>query len=519
MIRAVALLVLLLPLAARAQDLKDRFNIRVGLTGGYVTESQSEANAIKRAQSTFSLGYADLRVVMDARRLPGKFELHLDGRVRISGEYSSDAARVAANQVVARGYLGGREYELREAFVRRRGLKVDVAFGRMFVYEADAMKIDGVRLWYRFNKHWDLSFFAGGYPNPYSRSVTTDYQGAKGYYGVSIGGGADFTYTYDKIWGSVSAVGMYLGGNDDGGRLVLTAPTGMRTTEAVRAFLTWTSFERFVHWLDIYHSLVLDVAGAAGVQLTRLNVFATARAGKYLSIRAGYDHMSSIAIEMFLTNLLQNRGDFALTNTISNNLIVNRTARDEGRLGFNVGIKKVNLFAEGRLRFRSLINPGEDPQFTLMGAAPANIAWDATLGVRDSGSLRGVRLGLWYTYLSQFRSTHYILGAELGRSFFDERFTFDLTFLYAKSRDAGAGDVVGCPPLLLPLVPGPTASPQTVGCFGVRDGASYETGITFTGNPFRRWFALLDYRLVVNETDKAPVILTHLLMLRIEARY
>lgn len=511
------LLVLLAPALASAQDLRDRFNIRVIAQGGYLTEAENEEDRIRQDKATFSLGWGDLRIIMDARRLPGQFELHLDGRVRISGEYSRDAAITQANQTTARGYLGGREYDLREAYFRRRGSKVDFALGRMFVVESDATKIDGGRLWWHIHKKWDASIFAGAYPNPFSRSLSTDYQYGDSYYGGTFAGGLTLNYTYDKFWGSVSGTAAYLGGNDDGGPLDPAAPQGRLATEGVRSFITWTGFERFVHWLDFYHSLVLDVAGAAGVQLTRFNFFTTARAGRFFTLRAGYDHMSSIAIEMFLLNLLQQRRDLMLVNAISNNLLVNRVARDEARLQANVHFGLVNIFTEGRVRFRSLVNPGEDPQFVdMMGnqAAPG-LAWDATAGIRDSGSLRGLRLGTWYTYFNHFRSTSHILGVEIGRSFLDERLSFDLNFLYAKTRDQAAGDMTACGPgQTMPAV-----TSLIPACYGQRDGASYETALTITGSPSKRWFLLGDYRLVVNTYEPKATLLTHVLLLRVEARY
>jgi hypothetical protein len=147
------LAVLSLSASARAQDLKDRFNIRLSLTGMYLTEQQTALpmGVGREAQvaSPFELGYGDLRAVIDARRLPGNFELHLDGRVRLTGEYSTDAATQGADQITARGYLGGKEYELRQAWTRRRGEQWDFALGRMIVSEADALRLDGARLWWR----------------------------------------------------------------------------------------------------------------------------------------------------------------------------------------------------------------------------------------------------------------------------------------------------------------------------------------------------------------------------------
>src|SRR5438477_6413713 len=164
------LCVLSLARSAQAQDLKDRFNIRLSLTGRYLAEQEGGIpGRAAQVSSPFELGYGDLRFVIDGRRLPGKFELHLDGRVRISGEFSTDAATQGADQVVARGYLGGREYEARQAWVRRRGENWDFAFGRMIVNEADQLRLDGGRLWWRMHKHWDASLYAGTYPNPYSR--------------------------------------------------------------------------------------------------------------------------------------------------------------------------------------------------------------------------------------------------------------------------------------------------------------------------------------------------------------
>jgi hypothetical protein len=57
-----------------------------------------------------------------------------------------------------------------------------------------------------------------------------------------------------------------------------------------------------------------------------LDALVTGRLGRHLTLRLAYDHLSSLAIEMWLTRLLANRPDH-LAATIANNVVVSRTAR------------------------------------------------------------------------------------------------------------------------------------------------------------------------------------------------
>ena len=450
--------------------------------------------------------------------------------MRISGEFSTDAATQGADQIAARGYLGGREYEVRQAFVRRRGENVDFALGRMFVPEADALKIDGVRLWWRMAKHWDASIYAGAYADPFSRSLTTDYSG-----GFAFAGGLDTTYTYDKIWGSISVNSSYLGGNDDGGSL--TGP-GVKKTETPRTWITWTDYVRIASWFDVFTDVVLDVTGAGGVQLTRLDALASLRAGKHLTFHAGYDHLSAFAIEMWLTRLLADRANH-IAGTVENNLIVERTARDEVRGDADLSFGKFSVFADGRFRKRALITLSEDPQFQGVNGQliTPGTAYDITGGVRDRGSLAGIRAGLWFTYLSDYRSHSTLIGFDFGRRFLDDRLNVDLSFVYAGTNDA-TSTANNATTLPCTLAAGALVSVATVnqGCYGTRAGAQYETGITISGAPSSHWFMFVDYRLVADTSGGVispgfpmaappipalpqPTILTHVLLFRIEARY
>jgi hypothetical protein len=498
-----AVFLLLLSSVALAEE-PARIRLRVSLTGLYVGEQQDASAALNESASTLALGYGELRASIEAERLRYGFGFDFDTRIRLTSGFSTDSATVGANQTSARGYLGGNEYELRTAAVTRQGAKVDITLGRFLVAEADGLKLDGARLVWRMARHWEGAAFAGAYPNPFSRSLTTDYAGG------TFAGGLSVRYAYDRYWGWFSATGSWLSGLDDGGPFNPANPTaGVPTVEKTRSFLSWVGFERLTSWLDAYHNLVLDVAGAAGAQMTRADIVLTARARRFTA-RLGYGHLSPLAIEMYLTSLLASRADFAIANTITNNLLVQRTARDQGRVELQVDLGKLHIFGDGRLRYRSLVDATADPQFA--SGAPS-LAGDVTLGLRDSGSWRGLRGSLYYTWLGAYRAQSHIFGLDVGRSFLDERLTADFAFLYAKVRDAGAGQTcttVDTTNFVAAL---------TAGCFGTRDGNDFELGLTLTANPWRRWFALVDYRAVFNQTDGHPLLVTHVLLMRIEARW
>lgn len=481
------------------------FHLRLSLTGLYAREDQSPGDGALAQSSPFQLAYGDLRAVMDAN-LPARFELHFDGRVRLTGSFSTAAATVGGEQVTARGYLGGREYELRGAFVRRRGAAVDSAMGRLVIDEADALRIDGARLWWRFAPHWEASLYGGAMPDPFSRSLPDDYQPGQ----LALAGGASLSYGYDRIWGALSASAMWLGGLDAGGPFDPRQPAGVPATEGARAVATWTGFTRPAPWLDLFHGVVFDFGGPARVQLRRLDALATLRLGGHLTARLGYDHLSSFAIEMFLTRLLAARADF-LVGTVENHLTVERTARDEGSLSLEAAFDRFSLQGEGRLRRRALADSGADPQFVDAGGrqiAPA-LSYEGTVGVRDRGTFAGMRANAYYTYLADDRGRSHIAGLGFGRGLLDDRISLEGQLLWALTRDANSGTV--CDPSQPPEI-------RLLTCYGTRNGNEYELGATITGSPSDHLLVFADYRLVVDATEGSRAILTHVALLRIELR-
>ncbi len=468
----------------------------LSLTGMVLAEKQDGAGAPGDA-SNLMLGYGDLRAWIGGRRLAGGFEFGGDFRLRLTGDLTrEDAVTGNLPDATARGYDGGREYDLREAWIGRRGDRVDFAFGRLIEREADALRIDGARMTWRMTPAWRASLFGGFYPNPYARSLLDDYVSATALAGAA---GASVAYDYPRVWGSASAVGTLLGGNDDGGKVDPAAPTA-QSRERPRVYLTWTNYLRIADWLDLFHDLVVDVAGAAGAQVTRADVLLHLHVNR-LTVAAGYAHYSSLAVEMYLLSLLADRRTY-MPGTIENNLIVERTARDEGRLRADVqAIGQLRVYGEARLRRRALVDPADDPAFA---SVQPLTAWDLTLGVRSAGDLAGLRLGAAFSEIVDYRAETRLLTVDAGRDFARGRVSLDAGFIWEGIRDAGAG--MTC------------AMPLDAGCFGRKSGNTYQGGLTLAVRP-GRWLLLADYRLVVSDPDGASALVTHVALLRTELRW
>ena len=226
-----------------------------------------------------------------------------------------------------------------------------------------------------------------------------------------------------------------------------------------------------------------------------------------------------------------------MVGTIENNMIVERTSRDEGHADADLTFGNFSVYADGRFRKRALITLSDDPQFQGVNGqlVTPGLAYDVTAGLRDRGSLFGLRMGLWFTHLADYRSKSEIFGLNLGRSFYDERLGLDVSFLYSATKDALANQPTTQPCNI-------TANPPTLvnvgtvnqACYGTRAGDEYETGITISAMPSAHWFLYLDYRLVVDTSGgyivapdpmamttplPQPTMLTHVLLLRLEARY
>jgi hypothetical protein len=590
---AAGIVALLMAAAAQAAP---SYSGKLSLTGLYYDEAQSDSS--RQLASTGRLLYSDVRLIFAAQRLAERLDLRFDGRIRVTGGFDFENKFTAGaspdpfnNEFSARGYLGGREYDLREAYALvRLSDRSSLQVGRMFILEADVMKADAVRVLQRFGDHWQGSLFGGGYPNPYSRSVLTDYTPPCGYDVASgsanladlqppdpnrpppaklpvpaslqqamvapdpcqarpqlaLAGGLTAAYQYRSLWGSIGAVGSYFGGVGDGGPiridpskqgLIGNLLPGTTGRDAPRIFVSWMSFVQPVAWLDLFSDLVVDLYGSAGPQPTRIALQGTGRflRGGRMVVRLGYTHLSSLAINMYLSELLYNRAPNGSTlnggslGVVENSLTVLRTGRDEARGSLDIRlVRRLGLGLDGRFRYRSLIGGDSNPTVfntPLFTDNMKSVAGDATVSLRDRGSLAGMRALLSYTFLSDYRALDHVVKGALGRDLFKQRLGVDLEYVFVLVRDAGAGlDNQAC----APSTPSPTTAaynPFLPGCFGRRSGATHEAGAAVTVIPSQRLFLLVDYRFRVMLTDsqpryqpqvpnEIPTVISHSLLLR-----
>lgn len=558
----LALLLLLGTGTARAEPV---FTGKVSLGGLYYTESDGKSNDEDKLASNGQLGYAELRALVEGKRLwRDRLDLKLDLRLRFTSGFDFENKFTNGGNATpgtsARGYLGGSEYEIRQLYgVLRISERTSLQVGRMFVQEADALKIDGVRLAQRFGPSWEGAAFLGGYPNPYSRSLMTDYtptcgagvaaatvssaglvsgdacQAAGPQLGLALGMTA--RYSYDTLWGALGLVGSVFGGSGDGGPVMLrTGPAAgtakadasylnppLDELDAPRIYLSWINSWRPLQRLDVFANLVLDLYGGGGPQLTRLVTLGTLRLLKddRLTLRLGYSRLSSLAINMYLNHQLYSRlaggTPKDMLGIVENNLTVLRTARDEVRAtaDFKV-LRRLGAYLDARVRFRGLLGAEGNPfvyQTANYNDNKQDLAWDLTLGLRDSGSIKDIRALLSYTALQNFRALNHVITLGLGRDFWKERVTLDFDYVLAKTDDSGAGATKDC-----------NSSNFALGCFGQRSGMTHELGLLATVNPWHKLFFLFDYRFTAMLTDPiqktdVPTVLSHSVLLRGEFRW
>ena len=285
-----------------------------------------------KTSSPYARMFTDLRAQLDAMHIGGsRWDFRLDGRTRFVNNPGSNSIQGDDFGTRVQSGLSGRnEYELRELWLVRGGERADIFFGRQYIQDLGAIKIDGLRLDYASSSQLTLLGFAGAYPNRVSRSIGFDYLEGKDESGNRIGrvipfaGGAGAAYRTEHTYGSF------------GGVTIVPFKGG----EQPRVYLTSNGYWRRGSTIDLYHFVIFDVYGSAGVALTNLSLGANFKPAQRIRANLAVHRVDTETLTTVAQSFL-NDPDPAAPTLIRNDVRVYRIAADQARGGLSVALGKL----------------------------------------------------------------------------------------------------------------------------------------------------------------------------------
>jgi hypothetical protein len=350
--------------------------------GGGAFGGAPAAAVIGNDTSAPSVYWTDLRLQTDFRHIGGgRWDGRVDFRARFVDEGNNDVTGTGGaytNGVTTQpnllqsGLVGQNEYDLRELWLIRNGVSTDVIFGRQYIPDLGAVKIDGLRIDYASSPKFTYLGFAGLYPLRGSRSLSTDYGDTyNGQTGADEGriftgaGGFGGAYRTQQAYGSVGGVALVPFG---GG-------------ETARVFLTSQGYWRVNPTLDFYHYALVDVAGSAGTQLTNLSAGLNYKPTQRLRLTASFNRVDTDTLNIQAAQFFTNNGVTPTSPTapgfVLNELYVSRIATNEAR-----GSISAALGANERFELTVAAAYRERPSFTL----------DPTLGTTVTGGATAISI-------------------------------------------------------------------------------------------------------------------------------
>jgi hypothetical protein len=445
----------------------------------YSESSAGPAAPGNRQASPEDLAFADVRARLEAGNLAS-------GRWGGLGDFR---LRVTRDDLSARGFTGGGEYHLREAHVDRRGDRVDIAAGRLVLRDVDAIRVDGAALRLRTAGAWNYGAFAGLYPNPLSRSLDTDYERGPER-GLPAAGGVWAAYAGARSHGAFGLAGV--------------SPRDPATADhPARVFASSHGYHQASDRLDLFHYVVVDLAGPSGRQLLSAQLGASWRAGQMVRVEAGFAHMSTDAVEIYVRDLLETPDPSPETGAPpQNNLALVRMASDEGRLGAVLSLPaRVDLHGQVRVRRREALTDAELPM-EIAALAP-DTQLDLSGGVRQRDSLFGLDLAATAVAIRGARTASTFAALRARRDLWTGRLSAEL--------EAGAVDYAD------------RCGDSDPTCTGDLDGRTWRAGGQLIAMPARGWLFLVDYRFAWNTADRAgqaqPAIRSHAAFTRLQRSF
>jgi len=394
--------------------------------------------------------WTDLRLQTDFRHIGGgRWDGRVDGRIRFvnaAGLSATTTGTAPETNQIQSGFNGQNEYDLRELWLVRNGVRSDVFLGRQYIPDLGGLKIDGLRIDYASSNKLTFIGFGGLYPLRGSRSLDTDYVPLKvpgsldpagKYVGTTGFGGA---YRTINAYGSVGGVAM----------------VPISNKEQARFYLTSSGYYRAGSKLDFYHFILADVVGSAGAQLTNLSAGVNGKPTDRLRLTASVNHVDTetLAIQAgaFLNPIDTQPGG---QTVVQNETFIRRLATDEVRGSVSAGLGHFQRF-----QLSTAISYRSRPGFTLPTGANTTVNIDDASSVEvwaslvDRHSIKDARVGIegsqsfGIASIPYQRNTALYLRGYVGHTIKDGRGEWMLEAAYLKAVDAQktstCGDVNTC---------------------------------------------------------------------------
>jgi len=440
----------------------------------YAESSGQLGNMVGTSGSKFNRLFTELRLQTDFRHIGGgTWDARIDTRARLVNDPDATSLYAVTPTRVQSGFNGQNEYEVREAWIVRSGKRSDLFFGRQFIPDLGALRIDGLRVDYARSEKLTLITFGGLYPIRGSRSVTTDYTPLRDDDGDKVGrfvgaGGFGGAYRTLNAHGALGAV--------------VIAPL---SSETPRVYATSNGYYRSGAKVDLYHTAIFDALGKAAPALTNLSAGANYKPSQRLRLTGSFNRVDTETLNVQANAFLQ-PGDTTggAQAKIQNETFITRLSTNAAKVGVSAG-----LGSQQRFEISTAVNYRYRPAFTLTAPdGTTKLSLDPAKGVdvyaslTDRRSFASLRLGV--DGLRSFaignvafqRSEVLALRAFAAREFKAGRGEWEAEVGYSTTKDVAGGNMCSI-----------TAVDQ---CFGTSSGKILSLG----GNLYYRinadWFAL-----------------------------
>jgi hypothetical protein len=297
--------------------------------------------------------------------------------------------------------------------------------------------------------------------------------------------GAGGSYNRGKLYGSVGVAGILPRGKER----ILTNPNSSlveRSRILVSSNGYWAQSEK----TDIYHYIVLDLAGAAGAGISNLSVGVNHRPATSVNLFAHANRVDTETLNVQAQTMLE-EVDTANLAGLGNNWYVSRVAQESLRAGASSAFSqnRFQVTASGALRRRPEIvlrrNGDADPAVVTDNLVlPLAQALDITLALVDRQSYKRFRIGASVTRSAGFgdenldrsKSTSAMLQG--SRDLLHGKGEFEVNLNYLKAHDDDR--TVACPSEIT----------NDLTCYGTSISSSIGAGGMLFYRPDSNWYAM-----------------------------